>query len=75
MVDLCKMDIDREGIIQVVDVDDDIKRRFLDIGIIPGARIVRVLEDYNRSISGYLIMDCMIAIRNNDTRGISVCYE
>ena len=30
MVDLCKMDIDRVGIIKKFEVSDDIKRRFLD---------------------------------------------
>ena len=75
MVDLCEMDIDRVGIIRMVDVNDDIRRRFLDIGIVPGVKIVRVLEDYCGSISAYLILDGIIAIRNNDTIGIGVSYE
>lgn len=75
MVDLCKMDIDRVGVIRKFEVSDDIKRRFLDIGIIPGSKIIRVLEDYSNSISAYLIMNSLIAIRNSDTEGIVVSYE
>lgn len=75
MVDLCKMEIDKVGIIKKIDVSEDIKRRFLDIGIIPDSKIVRILEDYNNSISAYLIMDGIIAIRNSDTLGIGVKYE
>ena len=75
MVDLCKMDIDRVGIIKKIEVPDDIKRRFLDIGIIPENKIIRVLEDYSQNISAYLIMNSIIAIRNIDTEGIEVIYE
>ena len=75
MVDLCKMEINKVGIIKKIDVNEDIKRRFLDIGIVPQGKIVRILEDYSKSISAYLIMDGIIAIRNNDTLGISVVYE
>ena len=75
MVDLCKMDIDRVGIIKKIDVDDSIKRRFMDIGIVPNIKIVRILEDYSKNMSAYLIMDGVIAIRNIDTKGIGVIYE
>ena len=75
MVDLCKMDIDRVGIIKKFEVSDDIKRRFLDIGIIPENKIIRVLEDYSKTMSAYLIMNSLSAIRNIDTEGIEVIYE
>lgn len=75
MVDLCKMDIDKIGIIKKFDVDDSIKRRFLDIGIVPNSKIIRVLEDYSQNMSAYLIMNSLIAIRNTDTEGIEVIYE
>lgn len=75
MVDLCKMELDRAGIIKQFNVDDSIKRRFLDIGIAPGTRVKRVLEDYYNNMSAYLIMGSLIAIRNTDTKGIGVIYE
>ena len=75
MVDLCKMKLDRAGIIKQFNVDDSIKRRFLDIGIAPGTRVKRLLEDYYNNMSAYLIMGSLIAIRNTDTKGIGVIYE
>ena len=74
-MELCKMDFDRIGIIKKIMVSDDMKRRFMDIGIVPGSKIIRIMEDYGKGISAYMIMDSLIAIRNKDTRGISVIYE
>ena len=75
MVSLCEMELDRVGIIKNIDANSDMKRRFMDIGIVPGVRIIRVLEDYGKSISAYNIMDSLIAIRNKDSRRILVSYE
>ena len=75
MVDLCKMQLDKPGIIKTIDVNENIKRRFLDIGIIPNVRITRILEDYSKNMSAYFVMDSIIAIRNNDTKGVKVVYE
>ena len=75
MVDLCKMELDKVGIIKKFNVIDNIKRRFLDIGITKDVKIIRVLEDYSNNMSAYLIMGSLIAIRNKDTKGIKVIYE
>lgn len=75
MVDLCKMELDKVGIIKKFDVIDNIKRRFLDIGITKDVKIIRVLEDYSNNMSAYLIMGSLIAIRNKDTKGIKIIYE
>lgn len=75
MVDLCKMELDRLGIIKKFDVDENIKRRFLDIGLAPDVKIKRVIENYSNNMSAYLVMGSLIAIRNKDTEGIGVVYE
>ena len=74
-MDLCDMELERKGIIKSVDVNKDIKRRFMDIGIVPGIEIIRYLEDIGKGISAYMIMDSLIAIRNMDVKGIKVIYE
>ncbi len=74
-MDLCDMELERKGIIKSVDVNKDIKRRFMDIGIVPGIEIIRYLEDIGKGISAYMIMDSLIAIRNRDVKGIKVIYE
>lgn len=75
MVDLYKMELNKVGIIKKIDVSDNIKRRFMDIGIVPNIKIERILEDFSKSMSAYKIMDSVIAIRNIDTIGIGVIYE
>ncbi len=74
-MELCKIEFDRIGIIKKIMVNDDMKRRFMDIGVVPGNEIIRVMEDYGKGISAYIIMDSLIGIRNKDARGIIVNYE
>lgn len=74
-MELCKMDFNKVGIIEKIMINDDMKRRFMDIGIVPGSEIIRVMEDYGKGISAYMIMDSLIGIRNKDVRGIIVNYE
>ena len=75
MVDLSKMKLNIPGIITNLEVDENIKRRFLDLGIVPDVKIVRVLEDYSGNMSAYLVMDSLIAIRNKDVKGVKIVYE
>ena len=75
MVDLSKMKLNIPGIITSLEVDENIKRRFLDLGIVPDVKIVRVLEDYSGNMSAYLVMDSLIAIRNKDVKGVKIVYE
>lgn len=72
---MCDMEIGKNGVIKIIDIEDNFKRRLMDIGIVNGESVVRVLEDYFRGISAYVIMDSLIAIRDNDVRGIKVIYE
>lgn len=55
--------------------DSSILRRFLDIGIIPGARIEKVLVSPFGGISAYFITGTTVAIRDSDVKGVHVCYE
>ena len=75
MIEMCDMEIGKLGIIKKIDIEDNFKRRLMDIGVVNGESVVRVLEDYFRGISAYVIMDSLIAIRDNDVRGIKVIYE
>lgn len=58
-----------------VENEHDIARRFLDIGIIPGAKIEKVLSSPFGGIQAYSIMSSTIAIRDQDAKGIKVRYE
>ena len=74
MVTLDKIYLDEK--VKVVSISDNllIKRRLLDIGIIPGIDIQKVLISPFRGMSAYQVMDAIIAIRDSDAKGIEVCY-
>ena len=49
-----------------------IKRRLLDIGLTPGTRIEKVLENFDGNLVAYMIRGALIAIRNEDAKNIMV---
>lgn len=75
MISLNQIDINRKCKILKLNVDSLILRRFLDIGLIPGANIEKVLISPFGGISAYSIMGTTIAIRDNDVEGVIVEYE
>lgn len=75
MISLNNVEINKNCKIIKLNVDNSILRRFLDIGLIPGARIKKVLISPFGGISAYSIMDSTFAIRNKDVEGVIVEYE
>lgn len=75
MCSLDKVNINEK--VTVIDINDNslIKRRLVDIGIIPGMNIEKVLISPFKGISAYKVMDSLIAIRDDDAKYIEVCYE
>lgn len=64
------LDIGEEGIITNVKAKNNIKRRFMDIGLNKGCIIKPVL--CNKSMRGYLIKGAIIGIRIEDSKDIEV---
>lgn len=69
------MILNKKGIVTNFAPKDDIKRRLLDIGIMKGSHITRVLEDFSGNMSAYLVRGSLVAIRNKDAVGVEVAYE
>lgn len=59
------------GTITKVMAKEDIKRRFMDIGINRGVLIKPILS--NKTMRAYLIKGAVIGIRLNDSENIEVC--
>lgn len=57
-----------------VQTEPSMLRRFLDIGIIPGAMIEKILVGPFKGIAAYCVMGTIIAIRDVDSEGIKVEY-
>lgn len=53
-------------------MDDTIKRRFLEIGLLPGSIVSCVLESPFHEPKAYVIKGATIAIRREDTRKVLV---
>ena len=75
MVTLDKLILNKR--VKVVTISDNslIKRRLLDIGIIPGIDIEKIMLSPFKGICAYLVMDSIIAIRDDDASDIEVCYD
>ena len=74
MVCLRDVSLEQDVIVVKLDANKDILKRFLDIGLIEGTIIKKVLSSYSGGINAYLIMDSVIAIRDNDIKGVFVEY-
>lgn len=73
-MNLDKIELERKCRVIDVQAESSMLRRFLDIGIIPGAIIEKVLVGPFKKISAYYIMGTTIAIRDDDAEGIKVEY-
>lgn len=61
-----------KAIVEKVEANKNIKKRFLDIGLIKGTKIKVVLISPLKDMKAYLITGAVIAIRNEDTKDILV---
>lgn len=72
---LDKVKVNEKCIVKKIFDSSKIKRRLLDIGLIPNTLIECVLESPNKDICAYLIRNSVIAIRKCDAKEIEVCYD
>lgn len=67
---LDKMMLNEEMTVKKVTGKDSIKRRFLDLGFIPGIKVKCVLISPFKDPKAYKVSGNIIAIRNNDAKYI-----
>lgn len=72
MQKLNDLKINDEAIIQSVKAKQNIKKRFLDIGLVKGTKIKVLLISPLKDMTAYLIKGAVIAIRKEDTKDIIV---
>jgi len=75
MTSLNKLKLNEKAKVITISDNSLIKRRLLDIGIIPGIEIEKILTSPFKGISAYLVIDSIIAIRDKDAIYIEVCYD
>lgn len=74
MFSLYDLPIDKPGIIQEICVNNSLKRRFLDLGIIPDTVITPILKSPSGDPTAFEIRGAIIAIRKEDSSLIKIKY-
>ena len=67
---LSELAVAESGVVYRLCYDGNMHRRFLDVGLIPGTRVVCVGKSPFGDPRAYLVRGTRIAIRNADARGI-----
>ncbi len=60
------------AIVSKIDVDDDMTRRLLDIGLVEGTKVKSLYRSYMKDPTAYSIRGAVIALRNSDAKKIHV---
>lgn len=74
VVDLNQLPLDRNGIIQELNCDGNIKRRLLDMGLVKGTNIKPILISPSKDPRAFEVRGSLIAIREEEAKRISVIF-
>lgn len=72
IISLDKLPLNKKGIILELNCNLSIKKRLLDLGLIPGTYITPVLKSPFGEPTAFEFRNTIISIRNNDTSLIKV---
>ena len=70
MKDLCGLKRDEAGVIAGLSARGGMRRRLMDLGFTPGARVEYVLAAPGRGMRAYLIRGTLIALRESDAKTV-----
>ncbi len=71
-MNLNELELNREGIIESVDCDSNIKRRLLDLGLVKGTKIVPILVSPSNDPRAFIVRGSIIAIRKEEAKKIKL---
>ena len=69
---LCDCLLGERVYILSIELDKEIKRRFLDLGLSKNVEVIPLFDSISGGIRAYEIRNSLIAIRDSDARGIMV---
>lgn len=72
MYTLDKLNINETAFIESVNINNDFRRRLLDLGFIKGSQITALYKSPSKNPTAYFIKGSVIAIRDEDARLIKV---
>lgn len=71
-IDLNQLELDKEGIIESIDCDTNIKRRLLDLGLVKGTKIIPILVSPSKDPRAFIVRGSIIAIRKEEAKKIKL---
>lgn len=69
---LKNLELNTSAKISNISCNDQIKKRFIDLGFIKGSSIMPVLTSPSGNIRAYYIKDTLLALRDSETQNITV---
>lgn len=72
IINLNQLPLNKNGIIENIKCDGNIKRRLLDLGLVKGTNIKPVLVSPSKDPRAYEVRGTIIAIRKEDAQNIEV---
>lgn len=72
VINLNELELNREGIIESVDCDSNIKRRLLDLGLVKGTKIIPILVSPSNDPRAFIVRGSIIAIRKEEAKKIKL---
>lgn len=75
LVGLDKVGVGESACVMYISADDSMRKRYYDIGLLPGTKIDCLMKKGDRGMRAYRIRGAVIAIRLSDIRNITVSLE
>ena len=69
---LSQLPLNKNGRIDIIECDEGIKRRLLDMGLVKGTNIVPILISPSGDPRAFLVRGTIIAIRKEDAKHIKI---
>ena len=71
-MNLQELKINEEGVIKQINIEQNLKRRILDLGLVPGTKIIPLLKNISGNPVAYEARGSLVAIRNEEATKIIV---
>ena len=69
---LSQLPLNKNGRVDIIECDEEIKRRLLDMGLVKGTNIVPILVSPSGDPRAFLVRGTIIAIRKEDAKHIKI---
>lgn len=72
---LCNVPLNKECFIYKLQLQGKNRRRIMDLGLLPGTKVLAVMESPFGRLRAYMVRGAVIALRNKDSKDIITLYQ